>query len=392
MRLGLAFAVSLCAASAQTLPDAQTLFEHSQAISKGFHSLQFDEEIVMETAFPGLPTMKTTTQMSSTYLNPGKTRMEVKTAGLTFLDLSDGENTWIYNSMAKQYTRIAAGQGPAAVVAAMGVKLPDPSAVATSYKTAADGIIEIDGQKHDCWIVEVQIGEMTLPSADKTIPKMTGAVMSYWIDKKTGIEIQTTIAMKMVIGGKDVEMHQKSVKKNVKIDEPLSEALFVFTPPPDAKEVKELSLFGSPAGKPQLAGKQAPAFEVKSLEGKAFALEAFKGKPVLLDFWATWCAPCRKSMPVLDKIAGEFKSGELVILGVNTGEDRDLVEKFLKKTPFAYPAVLSGDSGILSAYEVTAFPTFILIGPDGKIVANEIGFSGESQIREMIANAGISKH
>lgn len=92
-------------------------------------------------------------------------------------------------------------------------------------------------------------------------------------------------------------------------------------------------------------------------------------------------------MPALEKIAREMKTSDLVILGVDTGEDREVVEKFLKQNPLAYPAVLSGKSGILESYEVTAYPTFILIGRDGKIVANEVGFGGEDQLRRMIDKA-----
>lgn len=94
-------------------------------------------------------------------------------------------------------------------------------------------------------------------------------------------------------------------------------------------------------------------------------------------------------MPVLEKISSEFKNSDLVILGVNTGEDREVVEEFLKKTPLQYPAVLSGESGILESYGVTAYPTFILIGRDGKIIANEVGFGGEDQLRQMIDKAGL---
>jgi thiol-disulfide isomerase/thioredoxin len=94
-------------------------------------------------------------------------------------------------------------------------------------------------------------------------------------------------------------------------------------------------------------------------------------------------------MPVLEKISIEFKDSDLVILGVDSGEDREVVERFLKKTPFGYPAVLSGESGILESYGVTAYPTFILIGRDGKIIANDVGFSGEDQLRQMIDKAGL---
>jgi thiol-disulfide isomerase/thioredoxin len=276
----------------------------------------------------------------------------------------------------------------------MGIKMPDVSSIHTSYKTTGEETIESDGQKHECWVVEMQVAEFNIPSiGDGKAPpsKMTNAVMTLWIDKKLGIDLQSTLTMKMTIVGKDVEMHQKTVKSNMKIDQPVDEALFIFTPPPGTKEVKELSLFGfgSMAAKPDLAGKPAPAFEVKSMEGKTINLAALKGKPVLLDFWATWCPPCRRSMPVLEKISIEFKDSDLVILGVDSGEDREVVERFLKKTPFGYPAVLSGESGILESYGVTAYPTFILIGRDGKIIANDVGFSGEDQLRQMIDKAGL---
>ncbi len=307
------------------------------------------------------------------------------------LDVCDGETTWIYNSMAKEYAKIPAAQGPAAVVTVMGLKLSDMSSIPTSYKTTGDETIEIDGQEHECWVVEMQIGEFSVPAvqAGKAPPKVSEGVMTFWIDKKLGIDLQMSLAMQMQMGAQKIEMRQKVVKKGLKIDQPVDESLFTFTPPPGAKEVKELKLFGAMTSKPDLAGKPALAFEVKSIGGETFSLAALKGKTVLLDFWATWCGPCRKSMPVLEKISREFKNSNLLVLGVNTGEDREVVEQYLKKTPLEYPAVLSGESGILESYGVTAYPTFILIGRDGTIIANEAGFGGEDQLRQMIEKAGL---
>ena len=389
MRAVVAFAFMSYIGTAQPLPDAQTLYDRAQAAAKSFHSLQYSAEMTMQLGVPSGP-IKSTTEVA--YLSPGKTRMEIKTSGTTMLDVSDGETTWVYNSMTKQYAKIPAAQGPAAVMAVMGIKLPDTSYIHTSYKTTGQETIDIDGQKYECWVVEMQISEFSFASGpnDKAAPpKVTAAVMTSWIDKKLGIDVQFTLAMTMQMGGQDNEMHQKVVKKSLKIDQPLDEALFTFNPPSDAKEVKELSMFPSVAAKPDLAGTLAPAFEVKTISGETFSLAALKGKPVLLDFWATWCGPCRRSMPVLEKISVEFKNSDLVILGVNTGEDREVVEEFLKKAPFEYPAVLSGESGILESYKVTAYPTFILIGRDGKIVANEVGFGGEDQLRQMIDKAGL---
>jgi thiol-disulfide isomerase/thioredoxin/outer membrane lipoprotein-sorting protein len=387
MRLAIAFVLLAYCASAQPLPDAQTLFERAQTAAKSFHSLQYSTEMTME-GLPAAP-IETTTEVA--YLNPGKTRMEIKAGNFIMLDVCDGETIWIYNSMAKEYARIPAAQGPAAIAALMSLNLPELSSIHITYKTVGEETIEIDGQKHECWIVEMQVGEFSVPSvqAGKPQPKVGGAVMTSWIDKKLGIDLQFTLAMTMHMRTQDIEMRQKTVKKGIKIDQPVDQALFTFTPPPGAKEVKELKLFGAVTSKPNLAGKPAPAFEVKSLGGETFSLAALKGKTVLLDFWATWCGPCRKSMPVLEKISSEFKNSDLVILGVNTGEDREVVEEFLKKTPLQYPAVLSGESGILESYGVTAYPTFILIGRDGKIIANEVGFGGEDQLRQMIDKAGL---
>jgi thiol-disulfide isomerase/thioredoxin/outer membrane lipoprotein-sorting protein len=386
-----AFTASVCAA--QQLPDGQTLYDRAQAAAKNFHSLQYEVETTLETGLPAAPIKMTT---ESAYLNPGKTRNEIKTSGITMLDVSDGETTWVYSSAAKQYTKIHAAQAPAAFAAAMGLKLPDLSSIRPSYRTTGEQTIEIDGQKHECWMVEMQIGEIPLPfpqagpaGQNVKAPKMTGAVMTSWIDKKLGIELQTTLALKMEINGTEMQMHQTMLKKNIKIDQPVDEALFTFTPPPGVKEVHELNLFGAVAPHPDLAGKPAPAFEVKSIGGESYSLSALKGKPVLLDFWATWCAPCRKSMPALEKISADSKNTGLVILGVNIGEDQKIVEEFLKKTPFGYPAVMSGESGILESYQVTAYPTFILIGRDGKIAGSQIGFGGEDQLRQLIGKAEL---
>jgi thiol-disulfide isomerase/thioredoxin len=389
VRAGVAFALVAFVAAAQPLPDGQQLYERAQAIAKSFHSLQFTVETTSEVGFPAEPIK---TEILSAYLNPGKTRVETKGAGISVVNVSDGENTWLYNSRANQYAKVPAVQGPAAVLAVLGMKMPDMSSIHFSYKTVGEETIDIDGQKYECWVVELQIGEFALPASqtDKAPPpKVTGSVMTSWIDKKLGIDVQSALAMKMQTGGTDLQMHQKMVKKNLRINQPVDEALFTFTPPPGATEVKELKFSASLPSPLDLAGREAPEFQVKSLGGKTFGLDALKGKPVLLDFWATWCAPCRRSMPVLDKLALELKNTDLVILGVNTGEDRKVVEAFLKKRPFEYPAVLSGESGILESYQVTAYPTFILIGRDGKIVANDIGFGGEDQLRRMVEKAGL---
>ena len=214
--------------------------------------------------------------------------------------------------------------------------------------------------------------------------------MTSWIDKKLGITVQSDISMKVAIpGGISTQTHVKTVMKDIEIDAPIADSIFTFTPPQGAKEVEKLSLFGAMGATPDLAGKAAPDFTVQTVDGKPYSLSALKGKPVLLDFWATWCGPCRKAMPSVEQISQDYKDQGLVVLGVNAGEDRDTVREFLKKTPMAYPAVLGGESGILKNYQVTAYPTFVLIGSDGKIAAYEIGFNSQEMLRAMLQQAGL---
>jgi hypothetical protein len=79
-----------------------------------------------------------------------------------------------------------------------------------------------------------------------------------------------------------------------------------------------------------------------------------------------------------------------MVLAIDVAEERSIVEEFLKKNPMVYPSALSGESGILEAYKVSAYPTFVLIGRDGKVAAEEIGFGGEQVLRAMLPKAGLT--
>jgi thiol-disulfide isomerase/thioredoxin len=384
----------------QTLPDADSLMKQVEDAAKRYHSLQFVSENTSETTSAGNKPFKMVSKVTEARVNPGKSRIESSTDGITVLVVSNGEFTYVYSSSKKEYVKIPAGLGPGGMMSAMGMKMPDLDSIHQSYKTLRDEALEIDGVKHDCWVVEDNIGELKvpLPQRDQPAAKATGLVMTMWVDKKLLIAMQTSTSMKMDFpnipapGMAALEMHQTIVVKNLKIDQPVDDALFTFTPPEGAKEVKELNFASAALPKADLTGKDAPAFEIRGLDGKLFNSTALRGKTVLLDFWATWCVPCRQSMPSVEKIYAEYKERGLVALAVNVEEAREVLEEFVKKTPFAYPVALSGESGILDAYKVTAYPTFVLIGSDGKVIAHEIGFGGEQMLRKMIGKSALASN
>ena len=94
-------------------------------------------------------------------------------------------------------------------------------------------------------------------------------------------------------------------------------------------------------------------------------------------------------MPTTDKLFADYKARGFVVLGVDVDESRDTVEKFLKTRSVEYPILMGAESGIPAAYGVTVFPTFVLIGPDGKIAAHQFGFN-ESALSGIVSKAGIS--
>ncbi len=306
--------------------------------------------------------------------------------------VSDGETTWMYSSLSNEYTKKSAGIGPGGMMDAMGIgdMAPNLGDIRLSQKTTGEESVTIDGAKHDCWVVSTDIGSMDLPGAAKG-GKITGGKVTAWIDKKLGIDLQNDTTMKVAMDAITTEMHIRSVKKDIQIDGPIADSVFTFTPPEGAKEVEKLALFGGVGSTPDLVGQTAADFTLQSLDGKPYRLSEMKGKPVLLDFWATWCGPCRKSMPAVEKVTKDYKDQGLVVLGINAAEERDSVVEFLKKMPMAYPGVLSGDSSVLKDYQVGALPTFVLIGGDGKIVAYETGFGGDEMLAAMLAKAGLSK-
>jgi cytochrome c-type biogenesis protein len=114
---------------------------------------------------------------------------------------------------------------------------------------------------------------------------------------------------------------------------------------------------------------------LKDMDGKTVKLSDYAGKTVFLDFWATWCPPCRQSIPVvkqLHKISSDLKS--VVILGINTGENESTVKQFVKDNGIKY-TVLYANREVLKNYKINAIPSFFIIDKNGNIVKKDVGFT-----------------
>ena len=132
-------------------------------------------------------------------------------------------------------------------------------------------------------------------------------------------------------------------------------------------------------------GDPAPEIVANTTSGKPFNLSTLKGSVVLVDFWASWCAPCRKSFPFLDRLQERHAAEGLRVIGVSLEEDDDAVAAFLQSVPVAFTIARDPSQKAGEAYRITAMPTSVLIGRDGRIAARFEG--GDSTVHDKIEAA-----
>ncbi|HDZ49746.1 MAG TPA: TlpA family protein disulfide reductase [Candidatus Aerophobetes bacterium] len=118
---------------------------------------------------------------------------------------------------------------------------------------------------------------------------------------------------------------------------------------------------------------KAPDFTLKNLEGFSVSLKDFAGKVVFLNFWATWCGPCRDEMPSMEKLWQRFKEEAFVILAVDLREEKEEVNSFMKDYGLTFPVLLDSRGEVGSMFGVRAIPTTYLIDSEGRIVGKALG-------------------
>jgi peroxiredoxin len=192
-----------------------------------------------------------------------------------------------------------------------------------------------------------------------------------------------------------------------------AKAAFTFTPKTDWKKVDDLmeammadmgGMGGDDPGHThegpnathshnsnhKTVGKPAPDFKLKSLDGQDVSLASLKGKIVILDFWATWCGPCRKGLPVLMEVAKERAADGVVLWAVDLDEPKKKVADFLKKKGWNLPVLLDAKGKTSQKYGVGGIPHTVIIDPEGIVRSVEIGFGGTEATKKKL-NAVIDQ-
>ena len=112
---------------------------------------------------------------------------------------------------------------------------------------------------------------------------------------------------------------------------------------------------------------RAPALELADLEGRTHKLADYRGKVVLVNFWATWCEPCRDEMPSIERLRASLEGRPFAVLAVNLAEPESRIRKFLDAMPLGFAVLLDRDAKVARAWQAKMLPATYIVGPDGVI-------------------------
>jgi peroxiredoxin len=138
-----------------------------------------------------------------------------------------------------------------------------------------------------------------------------------------------------------------------------------------------------------LVGKRVPEFTLQDLVGQPVAASSLEGKPVLVSFWATWCAPCREQMPKIQELQEALAEKGLVVVAINDGESADTAKKYIEEHKYTFRVLLDRDKAVAGKFSVDGIPSLFLIDREGNVRAQYTGYSSGLDLRQELKKIGL---
>ncbi len=139
---------------------------------------------------------------------------------------------------------------------------------------------------------------------------------------------------------------------------------------------------------PPSVGAEAADFSLTTLDGKTIHLSDYKGRPVVLNFWATWCPPCKEEMPLIERYAQTY-GDQLVVLGIDHAESQGVVQDYVDQMGIHFPILLDQDTQVSQRYFVHSFPATFFVDADGVVRAQHLGLLSEDLLVRYLETVGI---
>ena len=231
--------------------------------------------------------------------------------------------------------------------------------------------------------VECQVFEFTMGSEGGATEAGRG---SYWFDPASGLVLRSLMTTYGTQQGMEIERTMDLSVRSFTLDAEVSEDLFTYTAPEGVRVVDSFELLLNPDS---MVGQNAQDITFTTFAGEAIDLRDYRGRVVFLDFWATWCGPCRMEMPHIQKLHEEMKGrGDVVFVGASN-EDQKTIQNWLQKNPYTFEIVMVKPEDAHGKFNVSSIPAGFVIDKEGVIKAHLIGAQSEEQLRKALAKAGI---
>jgi thiol-disulfide isomerase/thioredoxin len=224
---------------------------------------------------------------------------------------------------------------------------------------------------------------------DSTRRGVTMLPRRMWVDPVQGAVWRDVISVRVTQPGQPGYNSTQSMRfVSMDVTGGGPDSLYRITPPPGAQRVVRLG--PPPPPPPAIVGKPAPDFTLSTLTGTSVKLSSLRGKVVVLDFWATWCGPCRRWMPIVARLEKELRGRNVRFYAVNERDERAKVEAFLKSTGVTVPVLLDPEGRAGVAYDASSIPLTVIVGRDGKVADALVGLHPEEDLRAALKRAGVT--
>jgi peroxiredoxin len=157
----------------------------------------------------------------------------------------------------------------------------------------------------------------------------------------------------------------------------------------DGSATEELTSRGALDDAAPVRGEPAPDFELRTVDGDLLTLSELRGRVVWINFWATWCRPCRRELPDIEKLYDEKRDAGLEVLAVNYDETADAARDYFDEVGIDLPMLLDSEGSVYDQYRLQGLPDSFFVDRDGNIAAIQYGFLTEDRMRELLADLGL---